>query len=194
MQTTLLLHGGRTKLKSPHNDAYFRELVKDLADGDSILFIGFARTDETERLTTFEREKALMQAQTNKKIKVVYATHDNFMQQLRAAKAVQICGGEIPDLMADLGRYPDFLDALRGKTVGGSSAGACLFATYYSSCESDMHVGKGLGVLPIRLLVHAGSREFFATDEALEILKTYPSNLELVTIPECEWVRRRVAL
>jgi peptidase E len=193
MKTTFLLHGGRLKLRDNRNDSYFRELTKNLSDGDEVLFIGFARRDEADRAIVYEREKQFILAQTNLDIKVVSATYNNLIDQIRRAKAIHITGGESPELVEDMQKYPDFIPSLIGKVVGGSSAGACLFSTFYFF-NPERGVLRGLGTLPIRLLVHYGSTEFHATDESLELLKSFPSDLELVTIEECAWIVREVDL
>lgn len=116
------------------------------------------------------------------------ATKENFEEQLRRAKAVHITGGQSPELVDDIKQYPNFIDLLKGKTVGGSSAGACLFSTYYWYGEQG-EVLHGLGTLPIALFVHYGNPEFLATDKELELLKPYAEDLELLTLEETEWVR-----
>lgn len=189
MKTRFLLHGGRLKLKDQRNDSYFRELTKDLDDGDRVLYIGFARRDEQDRNEVYEREKGLILTQTDKKIEVVNATHEDLIQQIKSAKAIQITGGQSPELVKDIQDYPDFISSLAGKVVGGSSAGACLFSTYYFF-NKKLGVLEGLGVLPIRLMVHLGKPEYDATEDSLELLKSYPENLELITLEECEWVIR----
>lgn len=187
MKTKFLLHGGKLKLKDKRNDTYFQELTKDLGDGDQVLFIGFARRDEKDRAKVYEREKSFLLAQTNKAIKVINATYDNLIEQIKAAKVIQITGGESPELIRDMQKYPDFVKALSGKVVGGSSAGVCLFSTYYFFSD-ERGVLKGLGTLPIRLRVHSDNPEFGTIESSLELLKKYPQDLELVLLEECAWV------
>ena len=187
MKTKFILHGGRLRLKDERNDAYFRELTKDLRDGDEVLFIGFARRDEKDRAEVYEREKKFILAQTTSDVQVVNATHDNLIEQIKSAKAVQITGGESPDLIRDLKHYPDFLQALAGRVVGGSSAGACLFSAYFFNTD-ETGVLEGLGTLPIRLKVHYGSPGFGDIATSLKLLDECPGDLELVLLKECEWI------
>jgi hypothetical protein len=191
MRTKILLHGGRLRIKDKRNDAYYREITKGLVAGDEVLFVGFARRDEDDRNNQYEREKGWILAQTNADLKVTNATYDGFIDQVQRAKSVHITGGESPELIKDIQRYPDFLLALAGKTVGGSSAGACLFSTLYYYGE-QRKVLEGLATVPIRLMVHYGSSEFNATDTNLEQLKAVSPELELVTLEECEWIERLV--
>ncbi len=191
--TRFLLHGGRLKLKNPRNDTYLQALTKDLDDNDQVLFIGFARRNEADRNKVYEREKSLILAQTNKKIEVVNATYENLIEQIKAAKVIEITGGQSPELVTDLQNYPDFVTSLRGKVVGGSSAGACLFSRYYWYGEENT-VHEGLGLLPIRLVVHYKSVEYKAMEDDFEQLASIATELELIKIEECAWTERSLDL
>jgi hypothetical protein len=186
-----LLHGGRLKLEDSRNDSYFQALTRDLEDKDQVLFIGFARRNEADRNEVFEREKGLILAQTNKSIEIVNATYENLIEQVKSAKAIEITGGQSPELVTDLQKYPDFIASLSGKVVGGSSAGACLFSSYYWYGEENT-VHEGLGLLPIRLVVHYGSSEYKATDGDFKQLASTANELELVKIEECAWIERKL--
>jgi len=193
MKTKFLLHGGRLKLPDPRNDSYFRTLTQDLRDGDEVLCIGFARRSEAERREVFEREKKLFMRQTSSAINVVNATYEDLIGQVQVAKAIHITGGQTAELIEDIRQYPEFITALRGKTVGGSSAGACLFSKYCYS-DASKKILEGLGLLPIRLLVHYGNPEFGGTEASVLLLEQYSHKLELVCIEECAWVERQVDL
>lgn len=193
MHTTFLLHGGRLKYADARNDAYFRELTKGLRDGDQVLFVGFARRDKQDRWEVYERERQYIVTQTSADIEVINATYEDFMAQLHAAKVVHITGGESPELVDDMKGYPDFIEALKGKVVGGSSAGACLFSTYYFF-SGERGVLEGLGTLPLRLRVHSDNPEFGDIERSLQLLDEYPKELELVQLAECAWVKKIVEL
>lgn len=192
MKTTFLLHGGLLKNKDRRNDLYFQELTKDLADGDTLLHVAFARTPETQE-DVFTNEKSWILAQTDKNINVIVATQDDFMQQIAQACTIHITGGDTAKLIQIIKQYPGFLPSLAGKLVGGSSAGACLFSTYYWS-GSDNKVLEGLGTLPISLLVHYGSEEYNCRDDALEKLQANTDGLEILKLEEAEWVKKELEL
>lgn len=185
--TKLILHGGRLKLKDERNDSYFRELTKGLEDSNILLWVGFARENEEDKQAAFEREKGLIMSQTKAKIKIIEATEHDFSTQIKQAKAIHITGGSSPKLIDVVNKHPDFIKQLHGKVVGGSSAGAALFSTYYWSGATLKRVNKGLGTLPIRLMVHYGNPEFGATEDTRKKLEKYPDDLELVLLEECEW-------
>ncbi len=185
--TKLILHGGRLKLDDERNDSYFRELTKDLDDGDELLWVGFARETAEDERVAFEREKDLILAQTNASIVISKASESEFAKQLPRVKVVHITGGSSPKLIKAVTENSDFLEQIRGKTVGGSSAGAVMFATYYWSGATLKSVTEGLGVLPVRMMVHYGNPEFGSTSETRKKLEEYPEDLELILLEECDW-------
>lgn len=189
MLTTFLLHGGMLSQQDERNDAYFRKLTEGLKDGDQVLFIGFARRDEQERNEIYERDKGFILAQAQADISCINATHDKIIEQLKQSKAVHITGGETPELIQDVLNYPDFIEGIKGKRIGGSSAGACLLSAYYF-INDERGVLKGMGVLPIRLRVHGDNPKFGNIEKSVELLKTYPGNLELVLLKECDWIQK----
>jgi peptidase E len=191
MKTKYLLHGGQLSLNDERNEAYFQELTQGLRDGDGVLFIGFARLVESERRDVFERDCERIVAQSKAKVEVVNATHEDFLTQLRVAKAIHITGGMTAELVEDIRNYPEFAELIKGKTVGGSSAGACLLSTYYLTVNAK-GVRKGLGLLPIRLKVHADGSEFGDKPTALKLLDEYPKDLERLVLDECAWVERDI--
>lgn len=186
MKTTLLLHGGRLKINDPRNDAYFARLTRDLKAGDTLLFVGFARTYVADRQEVYEREKNFILAQTTKNIQIVNATEEDLTDQLARAQAIHITGGESPQLMKIIQRLPNFLELIKGKVVGGSSAGACLMSEkYWYGEENTIH--RGLGVLPIGVFVHYGSEEFHATYKQYDQFVQDIAPLEPMAIEECAW-------
>ncbi len=192
MKTTFILHGGRLKVSDPYNDSFCAEITKNLSDGDEVLFIGFARRDEEDRLKIYERDKGYILAQTNKDITVTNATYENLIEQIRNADVIFITGGETGELVKDIRKYPDFIDAIKGKVVAGSSAGAYLFSQYYFSNPEG--VCEGLGTLPIKIIGHYGNPQYKGTEESLHLLKNYGEDLEVIVVNECEWTVREIAL
>jgi len=192
-KTKFLLHGGMLKYKDERNKTYFQELTKDLSDGDKVLFIGFARPDLEDRQQVYERDKEYIVSNSNISVDVVNATQENLLEQLAQAKAVHVTGGETDQLVQIMRGFPEFKKLVEGKTVGGSSAGACMLCEYYYFSSTDS-VLEGLGLLPIKVLVHYGSSEYKANDEAVKKLEVVPGNLEVLKLEECAWVKREVEL
>lgn len=202
MSATILLHGGRLRIVDSRNDEYFKRLTRDLSDGDKVLFVGFAQDDkakkpgfyekeESSRQKYYERDKQYILAQTDKNITVVNATLENFKQELSESKSVHITGGNTALLTDTIKQYTHFIEMIQGKCVGGSSAGAMLFAARYWNGEMN-EVMSGLGTLPMALMCHYKSEEFNCTDAQLDILISASTGLELIALQECEWVERGI--
>ena len=193
MKTTFILHGGRLRYENQHNDSFFREITKNLKDGDIVLFVGFARKDQIERENIYERDRELILRQTEKKIIVENAKEESLIDQVKKSKAIFVCGGDTLGLQKIMEKYEGLTDAIKGKIFAGSSAGALICAKYYFACSAKA-VYEGFGWLPICLMVHYGNPEFNSTDETLEELKQYSDSLELIALPECEWTLREIDL
>lgn len=193
MKTTLLLHGGMLKYPTEQNTAYYQEIVTGLQDHAQVLIIGFARTDIDDRLATFERDKEQLLSHSSAKITVVNATSENFIEQLENASAIHILGGETPALVSEIKKHPQFSRLIAGKTVGGTSAGACLFAQWFYY-NADKSVEAGLGLLPIRIRVHANNPAYGDLDTTLKLLEEHNPELELVKLNECEWIQRTIEI
>lgn len=193
MQTKILLHGGRLRKKDQRNDSYFWALSEGLDDGDKVLFIGFARESINVEREVFEREKNYILAQTDKKIIVEMATRENLIDQIKSAKSIEITGGSTPKLAEIIKGYPDFVEAIKGKTVAGSSAGAYLFSRYYCSSETGK-VLQGLGVLPIKISGHMDNPDYVVAEDVIEKLGYVGDDCEMVLLDECDWIEKTVEL
>lgn len=193
MKTKFILHGGGLSHDNPHNDTFFQEFTKDLNDGDKVLFVGLARREPDNRQEIYERDKGYILKNTDKDIIVENAELSTLVEQAQEAKAVFVTGGNTTELQNDIASKPDFLKAIKGKVYAGSSAGALIAAKYKYACTAN-EVQEGLGWLPIRLMVHYGNPEFNSTEETKKIIEEYDPSLELVLLPECEWVVKEIEI
>lgn len=193
MKTRFLFHGGGFSLETEKEAEFFREFTKDLNDGDTVLFIGFARRADGERQEIYERDKGYVLAATDKNLTVENAELETVVEQTERAQAVLITGGDTRGLVDDLKDKAGFIDALKGKVVAGTSAGAYLFSTYFYSCGAK-EVFPALGTLPVKMICHYGGESFGIGDEDVEKIKAYSADLELIVIPEQAWVVKEVDL
>jgi len=183
--TKIILHGGFTRDDNESNRSYYREITKDLGEGSTVLVVLFAReVDEYPDLMKDEINK--LTQSTNKHLNIVQASEDEFMKQVKGSDAVVIRGGDTAKLMEVFKRHPEFMEAVKDKVVAGSSAGAYLFSRYYHSGTRNK-VFEGLGILPIRIACHYGSKELEGRGNPLEQLEEYPHDLELVVLKDYEW-------
>jgi peptidase E len=193
MKTKFILHGGMLSRGGPDNESFFKEFTKDLKDGDNVLWIGFARKEGEERENTFTRDTGWIEQYSNKNLQYVNATLEALQTQIEKADAVFVTGGSSEILIKVMKEFPNFTSWIEGKIYAGSSAGACLTSTIYYHCSHNK-VSDGLGLLPIRVMVHYGNPDFNSTEESLIELKKHRDELEMVILPECEWVVKEIEL
>jgi peptidase E len=183
--TKIILHGGFSREDNELNRGYYREITKDLKDGDTVLVVLFARKKE-EWTDLLQDETRKLTASTDAKLKIELASEDDFMEQVKQASAIVIRGGDTLKLIEAIKLHPDLAEAIKGKVAAGSSAGAYLFSRYYHAGSSN-EVFEGLGILPIRIVCHYESKKFETRGNPLEQLKQYPEDLELVILKDYEW-------
>ena len=183
--TKYVLHGGKAKIDNDSNRSFFKELVKDVPDKGNVLLIYFAYdkdpTEEVERIKSWMTEGA-----KPKTLNFTIAERDSFVSELKNADAVYFRGGETKILLDIAREIPNFEELLDGKVVGGSSAGAYMFSTYYHSATYNQ-IRKGLSILPIRVVCHYQSDEYNSREEAVKEMDKYPNDLELVVLKDSEW-------
>jgi peptidase E len=184
--TTFILHGGFTRDKNKLNRSFFREITKNIPDGGTVLFVYFAGRDN-EIGEKFEEDKQNIIAEArSKRLNIVLATEEDFIEQVKQSDAVYIRGGDTAKLLSTLKKYPNFEEAIQGKTIAGSSAGAYALSTFFFSNDRNA-VFEGLGILPLRVLCHYESKKYERKGNALETLNHYPQDLELVVLKDYEW-------
>tara|TARA_B100000745_G_scaffold242943_1_gene165243 strand:- start:13760 stop:14335 length:576 start_codon:yes stop_codon:yes gene_type:complete len=185
MNTKFILHGGFTSTQNELNRSFFKELTKDVPEDGTVLLIFFSRKDEElERLFAEDKKNVLDQA-GGKKLNVVLATEEDFINQVKQADALYMRGGETDKLLAKLRQFPEFKNLINGKTVAGSSAGAYVIGQY-SAGHSVTHIREGLGLAPLRVVCHYQSSDLPPSKESLSILKETAQDLELVLLKNFE--------
>ena len=162
-----------------------------MQNNDIVLHIPFAEPSKAKQDIVFEREKIMIIENSYKPILVIKADKTNITKQIHNAKTIHISGGWAPALVDYIKTVPKFEKLISGKTIGGTSAGACLFSAKYWFGEENK-IYDGLGTLPIALFVHSGSKEFNATNDKLEIFKSETKNHPLLKLKELEWVEHTV--
>lgn len=177
--TKFILHGGNTRVPHPSNREFFIEMTKGLLDGSKILLVLFSR-DASEYDSLLEKFKKNILS--NIEIDFVFdiANEENFIDQIKDSKLIYMKGGDTIKLLDALKQYPDFRDAIKGKIVAGSSAGAYVLSKYFYS-RSEKEVVEGLGILPIRTLAH-----YDGDQDIVDKLNEYSSEYELVLLKDYE--------
>ncbi len=184
--TKYILVGGYPHKIADGGKAFAEELVKGFTEPIKLLECLFARPKENWD-KVFEQDKEFFQRHLpEKKIELVRAELDKFIEQVRWADAIYIRGGDAEELLIELLRTYSLQKELKGKTLAGSSAGADAIAKYYYGLD-DLKIGGGLGLLHVKVLTHYRS-DYNAPnidwDKADRELNEYKENLRLLTLEE----------
>jgi peptidase E len=152
--TKYILVGGYPHRAADGGKAFAEELVKGFTQPVKILDCLFARPQENWPVA-FEQDKEFFGRHLpDTKFEIELADPKNFIDQTKWADAIYIRGGENELLLVELLKQEAGLkEALDGKTLAGSSAGANAISTYYYGLD-DLTFEKGLGWLPIKTIVH----------------------------------------
>lgn len=186
MKTKFILHGGFTSAKNDLNAGFYKEMSRYVSDGANILLIYFSRDDEDYDRVFEQDSSRIVEQAGGKKLAIMRASKDNFMEEVEKADVLYMRGGKTEKLLNVLKQHPDFGQAIVGKVVAGSSAGAYILAKYYHSVSRG-GVHEGLGLLPVRVVCHYKSSRFEKIDDPIVLMERYPSDLELVVLKDYEW-------
>lgn len=85
------------------------------------------------------------------------ATHTNFVDEVKKCNTVYFHGGDTKMLIASMLKVDKLKEALSGKVVIGSSAGANMLSRCYWS-SSLQEPRRGLGLVQSNVMVHYGAR------------------------------------
>lgn len=185
--TRYILHGGFTREDNELNNSFYRALTQDQKEGATILLCYFSRGDDEDKQSLFEDDKNRILKETElKEVNFVLAKKENFSIQVQEADVVYFRGGDTKKLLLAAQESLDSTELLKNKTVAGSSAGAYLISTWFISA-STARVGRGLGLLPLRVSCHHKSDRFIVGDEDYKkFIDTHPE-LELLELGDFEW-------
>ncbi|MFT4532499.1 MAG: hypothetical protein ACI9T8_000522 [Candidatus Saccharimonadales bacterium] len=111
------------------------------------------------------------------------------MGQIIESSAIEIASGDTAILVEIMKQYPDFIASLKGKTIGGSSAGAYIFARHFYNSKTG-GVLRGLDVFPVRISGHMNNREFGLKEDIVKALSEVNDDSETLLLDECEWVEK----
>lgn len=154
---TYILHGGRTSLDHPANEAFFREMAGRVPSDGTWLGCYFSRLAETEAVK-FAEDSLKMRAAASHAIHIELATAATFLEQLQRADVLYFAGGSTAGLLNQLSAWPDIREhLLRVPVIAGSSAG---MITLGLSGAGTAGLHKGLGLVPFHTRVHFGHPDY----------------------------------
>ena len=186
--TKYIFHGGGTRKESGNNDSFYAELVKDIPEHGLLLLVYFAsRTADNSERIAYDTQKC-REFSNGKDFDVEVATIGEFINQITKADAIYFRGGSTEKLLNTLKQFSDLKSCFENKTktVAGSSAGAYVLSTLYSSHYEDI-AAPGLGIVPVRVITHFRSEKMPPKEGAIEALKETRQDLGLITLEEGEW-------
>lgn len=186
IMTKYILIGGYPHKAADGGKAFCEELVKDFEEPAKILICLFARPEENWPTAFAQDQEFYTRNLPNTKFELQLAKTENFIKQMEWANAIYIRGGTTAVLMERLKQSGDWVSALKGKTLAGSSAGADLIAKHYYDLDT-LKLGSGLGLVPVKTLVHYGSNYNAPNidwDKAEVELDNYKEKLEILKLPE----------
>jgi peptidase E len=187
--TKFVLLGGYAGRATDGGVAFYQEVVAGFDQPVRILDCMFARPEPVWE-EMLERDRFTYATALNgMKSIITLARPESFIEQLRHTDVLHVRGGRTRTLIDTLALIQGWEQELDGKTVAGSSAGVNFLAKHYYSLD-DQQVYQGLGILPIKALVHYES-DYNAPNidwqQARAELEAIDDGSELVALHEGEF-------
>ncbi len=182
MKTKFILHGGFTPHEKQEDDAFFKEILKDVSEKAKVLLVYFA--SEIGRIPTY-KEGDVAQFNKNKSERTLMfdvANERSFLKQVDWADIIYLHGGKTLKLLDVLKKFSNLKELFEGKTIAGDSAGAnVLGKIFYSPSVNDIF--EGLGLIPVKIIPHYSEKYKDKADE----LNKYNKDLELLLLREYQY-------
>lgn len=154
--TLYVLAGGRDRAY-PEFWERLSDLILREVQSPRIVSCMFA-SNEDEVKERFESYKSTF-TQYFGQSEVVLARRNVFYEQIKSSDVIYLHGGRTSLLLQAIPEYDRFKQAVEGKIVIGSSAGANFLSTVCYSPSRNENV-RSSGILPIASIVHYGIEEF----------------------------------
>ncbi len=150
--TKFVLLGAKAEKTEGEGKSFVEEVVEGFDQPVRILVCLFARPEDSWQ-AVFEQDKFFFASKLSQKVLLTLADPAHFTEQLSKTDVVYFRGGRTRKLIETLAACDGWDKELDGKTVAGSSAGVNFLAEQYYSLD-DVECCDGLGILPIKALVH----------------------------------------
>jgi peptidase E len=181
-----VLAGGYVTKSPDQGLSFAQELVKGFDGTVRILDCLFARNKDVWQ-EVFEYDKEFFSTQLpSREVQLVLADETHFVEQLSNTDVMYFRGGITQKLVDSLKRSGDWTSVLQNKTVAGTSAGVDFLTCYYYDLDNP-GIREGLGILPIKVLVHYKSdynSPNIQWDTAYQELDEWGSPLQILAIHE----------
>ncbi|MCX6825114.1 MAG: Type 1 glutamine amidotransferase-like domain-containing protein [candidate division SR1 bacterium] len=184
--THFFLHGGIASADSETNEIFFQNICND---GDKILICLFGKERDKEQKFIATKDRFLYY-NSKKKLSFESASEDihSLLKQIKSSSLIYLVSGDNQKYLNIFSKIPDIKNILTDKTIVGVSAGSLIWSKIFYS-QNEERVKTGLGLLPIKCIVHWGSKySSLSTDEErLKLLEEYGEKLPIIKIPEQEY-------
>jgi peptidase E len=178
--TKLILNGGfNSGNEQEDNSDFYAEILKDAPEGAKVLIVPFAKDADRIPNSITKVKAGFNKSKWQDKIDFDVANEESFIEQIKSSDVVYLQGGRTLKLLSALKKFPDFKEAIKGKTVAGESAGANVFGKIFYSPSAD-GVFEGLSILPIKVIPHY-------KEEYRDVFKDAESELENLFLQEYEY-------
>ena len=187
MSTKYILVGGYPHKAPDGGRAFCEETIAGFTEPVKILDCLFARPRDNWEKAFAQDKDFFTNNLPGKKLEFQLADPERFREQVIWANAIYIRGGASETVLMELQKQSKgWEEGLSGKTLAGSSAGAHAISKYYYGLD-DLKIGEGLGLLPLKVIVHYGSdynSPNIDWNRAETELKQYKENLPLIKLAE----------
>jgi len=180
--TKYILHGGNTRVPSPDNESFFREMTLGIK-GKALVLLNYFSREEKEFPELFEQDKKrILEYSESKDLEFEIAKEDVFEEQLKRAKVMYMRGGKTKKLLEKMKKLDSPEELFAGKIIVGSSAGAYVLSKYYWKHEEG-EIGQGLGILNLKVYCHYHPEDLSVLGKMTQFEKDIP----LLVLPEGKW-------
>lgn len=188
-----ILVGGHIHKNEDGGKSFCDEMIKGIERPVKILDCLFAR-DRDAWEKRFEEDRIFFSNNIGN-FKIDLAIPEKFIEQINNSDVLFFQGGVPKQLMALLSTTGNWLEALDGKVLVGSSGGADTICKYYGVGKTS-NIGEGLGLLPIKFIPHWKSEYAPGVDidwdQLFKNLKSHGEDLEVVALKDGEfWVTNK---
>ncbi len=159
----------------------------NLRQTKELSLVFFASLDEEHQKRFAEYEERLLGRAEGKKLKLILANKEQFLEQVAHANTIIIRGGSTDRLLSVLRNYPDLKETFTGKVVTGSSAGAYALSLLNYD-KSTKKVRDGLGMVGVKTICHYQSET--AEDPGIEaepVMRAVHPEIPLLILKDAQW-------
>jgi hypothetical protein len=171
--------------------AFFETLFADSCQNHIVILDCLFATPPEEWSEKAAADQALIDRYLpNNKVMVEIAQPARFAEQHEAADVLYIRGGNLEQLLNTLKHCCDWRAKLLNKTVAGTSAGAYALSTYYFMQRFPGMVGEGLGLVPVKCIVHYRAPDYphdIDWNTGDYVMTKYAPELPLIKLREGEF-------